>query len=241
MGFYSTDPSDFIHDDVDTAFFLAATSWFNPAGQADDWFSFGPLTIPAAGAAINYAVKWNPAWRDGYKIHVSTTGMSNYTDFVAAPIYTVADLNPNPNDAADTIWSYRTIDIPASYNGSLVYIGFQHDASDMDVLYIDEVSVIEKSATGIKEEFINGVKLCQNQPNPVAGNTLIQYEIQNNASVSLEIYDITGRLALSYNEGNQIAGKHNIFIDAGKLNMGTYFYTLKVDNTRLTKKMVVTQ
>jgi len=102
--------------------------------------------------------------------------------------------------------------------------------------------IVDTSTANINDSyFIDGIKLSQNQPNPATNATLIQYEIQNNASVSLEIYDITGRLVLSYDEGNQIAGKHNILVDSDKLMKGTYFYSLKADNHRLTKKMIITQ
>ncbi|MFA4851090.1 MAG: T9SS type A sorting domain-containing protein [Bacteroidales bacterium] len=104
------------------------------------------------------------------------------------------------------------------------------------------VGLVTKTGTGVNDNyFVNGIKLFQNQPNPATNATLIQYEIQNNASVSLEIYDVTGRLVLSYDEGKQIAGKHNILVDSDKLNRGTYYYSLKADNHRLTKKMIITQ
>ncbi|MFA5781608.1 MAG: T9SS type A sorting domain-containing protein, partial [Bacteroidales bacterium] len=72
---------------------------------------------------------------------------------------------------------------------------------DLGIFIIADMS----SANVNDNYFIDGIKLSQNQPNPATNATLIQYEIQNNASVSLEIYDITGRLVLSYDEGKQIA------------------------------------
>ena len=97
------------------------------------------------------------------------------------------------------------------------------------------------ASSGIVENFANGIKLEQNQPNPATANTLIQYEIQNNSNVSLKVYDITGREVISTNEGNQVAGNHSIVINAGNLQAGSYFYTLTVGNYSLTKKMIVTK
>jgi hypothetical protein len=101
--------------------------------------------------------------------------------------------------------------------------------------------VLTTSASINDDYFIDGIKLGQNQPNPASINTLVQYEIQNSASVMLEIYDVTGRLVAKYDEGTQSAGRHNIMIDSDKLNQGTYYYSLKADSHRITKKMVVTQ
>jgi hypothetical protein len=93
--------------------------------------------------------------------------------------------------------------------------------------------------TGINEYFTNGIKLEQNQPNPASTTTLIQYEVQYNSNVSLQVFDITGRLVLNIEEGNQNSGLHSVLIDAGKLQSGAYFYTLKAGENRLTKKMIV--
>jgi len=95
---------------------------------------------------------------------------------------------------------------------------------------------------GINEmDFINGIKLSQNQPNPAAKSTEILYEIQNSSDITFQIYDITGRLVVNQNEGKQLAGKHSIVIDSDKLHNGTYYYSLKTDNNRVTKKMVIAQ
>jgi hypothetical protein len=103
-------------------------------------------------------------------------------------------------------------------------------------------AIVDESTANVNDDyFIDGMKLSQNQPNPAAGEALIQYEIQQNANITFEIYDISGKLIASYNEGNQTAGKHNITIDTEKINSGTYFYSLKADNRRLTKKMTVTK
>ena len=101
--------------------------------------------------------------------------------------------------------------------------------------------VLTTSSSIEDDYFIDGIKLGQNQPNPSSVNTLVQYEIQNSASVMLELYDVTGRLVAKYDEGTQTAGRHNIMIDSQKLTQGTYYYSLKADSHRITKKMVVTQ
>lgn len=103
-------------------------------------------------------------------------------------------------------------------------------------------AIVDMNAGGVNDNyFIDGIKLSQNQPNPASNSTLVQYEIQNSGSVTLEVYDMTGRLVLSYDEGKQLAGKHNILVDSDKLTAGSYYYSLKADSHRLTKKMVVAQ
>jgi len=102
--------------------------------------------------------------------------------------------------------------------------------------------IVNSASAGINDNyFIDGIKLSQNQPNPTNGSTLIQYEIDKDANVCLEIYDMSGKLVLSSKQGNQAAGKHNIIINTTDFNSGIYYYSLKAGVHRLTKKMVISQ
>jgi hypothetical protein len=103
-------------------------------------------------------------------------------------------------------------------------------------------AVIDANGAGVGSEyFFDGIKLSQNQPNPANAMTMIQYELQNAGNVTLEVYDMTGRLVVNVDEGKQNAGSHSILIDSEKLQEGAYYYSLKSDSHRLTKKMVVTK
>lgn len=104
-------------------------------------------------------------------------------------------------------------------------------------------AVIDENYIGVESlEFFNGMKLSQNNPNPMNGNTVIQYELEKyTTDVELEIYDVHGRKAVVINEGEKAAGRHSISIENTKLAAGTYYYSLKANGNRLTKKMVVTK
>ena len=104
-------------------------------------------------------------------------------------------------------------------------------------------AVIDENFIGVESlEFFNGMKLSQNNPNPMNGNTVIQYELEKyTTSVELEIFDVQGRKAVVINEGEKAAGRHSISIENTKLAAGTYYYSLKANGNRLTKKMVVTK
>ncbi len=100
--------------------------------------------------------------------------------------------------------------------------------------------VVDNSSASIDDEgFFDGIKLGQSQPNPAGSETTIQYELQNNANVTFEMYDVTGKKVLSMNEGAQNKGKHSINLTTEKIASGTYYYSLKADNNRITKKLVV--
>ncbi|HNW98182.1 MAG TPA: T9SS type A sorting domain-containing protein [Bacteroidales bacterium] len=101
--------------------------------------------------------------------------------------------------------------------------------------------IADMSAANINDNyFIDGLKLSQNQPNPASEYTLVQYELNDNSNdVSLEIYDMNGKLINKFSEGKQLKGLHEIKINSGDLKSGSYYYSLKAGNHRLTKKMIV--
>lgn len=226
---------------TDSAYWWRATSWFNPAGQADNWFMMGPITL-TTGGILKWTDRTNPAYRDGYKVYVaaSTTVSSptTFSDFTGAAIYTKTDSYPSTTYATDTTWVGRSVAIPASFNGQSVYIAFNHTANDMDVLHLDEFLVVE--ATTSVNEFTNGAKLNQSMPNPASAMTTISYELEKNASVSFNVYDLNGKLVHSRNIGSVSAGTHNIYMDTESLSAGVYHYSLMVDNAMSSAmKMVV--
>jgi hypothetical protein len=225
---------------TDTTFFWSATSWFSPAGIADNWLEFGPITIPAGGATLKYYDRTN-RWKDGYEVLVSNTPSTplSFGDFVTPAIYTIADDGlPSATWAVDTTWELHTVDLPAIYNGQAVSIAFHHNANDMDVLRFDEIVVVEK-ALGVSE-FVNGAKLFQNSPNPTSANTTFTYELEKNAMISFNVFDVTGKVVASQSIGEQAAGIHNIVFSTENLAAGIYHYSLNVDNASTSAmKMVV--
>ncbi len=226
-----------LHDVTgDTMYMWASTSWFDPPAQANNWIYFGPVTIPATGAEL----KWehlipDTDYSDGYKVYMSTTGMT-YFDFInETPIYTRAD-NP-PNAAQDIVWQDIIVDVPAAFAGQQAYFGFQHDANDMFILYLTRWLVTEAQNVSVKN-MSQDVFVSQNYPNPVSTTSVFSYALDNNVDVKVEIYDITGRMLVSETM-HKAAGTHTYTINAEELPNGTYFYTFEAGTYRTTKKFVV--
>jgi len=108
-------------------------------------------------------------------------------------------------------------------------------------LTIDMVTlvVVDQSTAGIgSENFFDGIKFSA-YPNPAINSTKIQYEIANQADVQMDIIDITGKVVMSLNEGNQSRGQHSVVINTEKMNSGSYFVSLKANGKRLTKRLTI--
>ncbi|TVQ01054.1 MAG: T9SS C-terminal target domain-containing protein [Balneolaceae bacterium] len=77
-------------------------------------------------------------------------------------------------------------------------------------------------------ELPGSIALYQNYPNPFNPTTQIRYELPQQETIRLTVYDMVGRqVAVLVNETMQ-AGVHTVTFDAGNLSSGVYIYTLKV-------------
>jgi hypothetical protein len=85
------------------------------------------------------------------------------------------------------------------------------------------------------------VALTQNFPNPFNQQTTIAYSIKKGANVSVDVFDLTGRKVMGKEFGYKTAGNYNFVLNAGTLNSGVYFYTLKADGVTLTRRMTVSK
>jgi hypothetical protein len=99
------------------------------------------------------------------------------------------------------------------------------------------------SSVGINEISANGnFSLGQNVPNPFTNETTISYRLKANVkSASLVIYNVAGVKVYEQAQSNLSAGEYTTNVEASKLSSGVYFYSLIVDGSQLTKKMVITE
>ena len=82
--------------------------------------------------------------------------------------------------------------------------------------------------------------LYQNFPNPFNPSTSIRFDLTKNSRVSLNIYDITGKLVNTLlNDEFVEAGTKEFKVDMSNFPSGIYYYKLSSDNFSQTKKMIL--
>ena len=76
-------------------------------------------------------------------------------------------------------------------------------------------------------------------PNPSFGNALIKYGLQEKASISLGLYDISGRLVKTIYSGTQEKGYYEVDIKQDGLIGGIYFIRFETSDFKATKKLTI--
>lgn len=89
-------------------------------------------------------------------------------------------------------------------------------------------------------EIITEYALHQNYPNPFNPATRIEFDVLEDNPVTLQVFNVNGRLVATPVNGNYPAGRHTITLDAAGLSAGVYFYTVRIgDDFTSTRKMLL--
>ena len=218
----------------DTNFYFMAVSYFLKPGQANDWISFGPIKIPAAGATLTWKHNYpDGSFRDGYKVRINTVGVGA-KNFTAAPLDSIKDNDATTIlDTAITPYSkfYTKSASLSAYANQSIYLGLQHYAYDMDALSIDDVMITENSFVGVDE-----YKLSESvavYPNPSSGLFTINFDSSSKRHV--EVFNGFGELVYTNNFYSATASIYLTNVNAGIYSMKV----TSVDNKITLKQLVI--
>ncbi|WP_103665919.1 S8 family serine peptidase [Gracilimonas amylolytica] len=78
-----------------------------------------------------------------------------------------------------------------------------------------------------------------NYPNPFNPSTVIKYELTQNTTVRLQVFDMLGREVVTLVDEQQSAGEYSATFDASMLSSGNYIYRLQVGSQVVTKQMTL--
>jgi photosystem II stability/assembly factor-like uncharacterized protein len=92
---------------------------------------------------------------------------------------------------------------------------------------------------GMAEQQKPGISLCQNQPNPFSGSTVISWQSTAVSHVLLKVYNFLGKEVQTLADTDVTPGEYNTNFDASALPAGVYFYQIQGNGMVETKKMVV--
>jgi hypothetical protein len=145
----------------------ASTSWYSPAGIANDWL-ISPQFSVSAGVYLEWeAVVADISFPDGYVVLVSPTGGTATTAFTSSVLTITAE-----NDT----WTSRSVNLSA-FAGQNIRVAFVNNSNDMDRLFLDNIKALIPAASD------GAVTTLTSVPRYVAtGNVSIGGVFKNNGS-----------------------------------------------------------
>lgn len=77
-------------------------------------------------------------------------------------------------------------------------------------------------------------------PNPANGQLFVDYKLMNDADVTVEVTDLTGRVVMSQREGDRQQGQYRVELNTSALSEGTYLVNVRTEGAaKVTTKIVV--
>ena len=104
------------------------------------------------------------------------------------------------------------------------------------IIFLDGPTGIDESEHPVLP---SDIVLYPNYPNPFNGQTIISFDLIYPSSVSMNVYDIKGRIIDRHFEDVLLPGRHEILFEGQGLSSGTYFVGLMTDRARLTQKITL--
>ena len=104
--------------------------------------------------------------------------------------------------------------------------------------YLDPSTLVGTSSEGGPDA--GGFRLLGNAPNPFRAETAVRYALPRAAEVTVEVFDVLGRLVRRVDAGLQGAGPQQATVDAVGLSAGSYVYRVRLDDgSSVTGRMLV--
>jgi hypothetical protein len=115
-------------------------------------------------------------------------------------------------------------------------IGVENNSPDTPVIPV----TVNVGATGTDDEVVPfRFALHQNYPNPFNAKTSINYTLDVQSEVKVEVYNLLGQKVETLTEGLKPAGNHNLVWDASEVASGIYYYKLTAGDRVEIKSMTL--
>lgn len=163
-------------------------------------------------------------------------------DHTPSECYTYNVYRLNPDDSRTFLWATPN-------NACFVPEVTRPGSEDQTVILVEAVSpefgfstaastTIEWETSGLEGSSI-GLELGPMPSNPLTGNAVITYSLASAGSVSLRVYDLSGRIVQNLVDSEMQPGEHSVVWDTRALPAGVYMYTLEAGGRLLSRKCMI--
>lgn len=137
-------------------------------------------------------------------------------------------------------WRTETVTLPSTVTGQPnVRFKFVFDSDGGNNIYIDDINIT--GVTGIDAPDA-GIQQFAVYPNPLQDNSVVTFSLDDAQKVTLQLFDMSGRLVMDMYNGELGAGQHQFPIQtAEKLTSGMYFVRLTTAEGRMVTQKLIAQ
>ncbi|MFH0733936.1 MAG: T9SS type A sorting domain-containing protein [bacterium] len=203
----------------------------NPAGSSPD----KPENIKVTSSAtLHPHLTWDANSESdmvGYKIYKKITAEWGWQYLATVTTNSYDDLSESYNfngDGSHPVW-YR---VTAYDNQAKESLPSKEIQTTVNGAYLEK-------STNNENNLSFDYLLQQNYPNPFNPTTNINYQLKEKGHVSLMVYDILGKVVATLVNTIQEQGEHSVTFNANNLPSGLYIYSLKVNDYKQNKKMLL--
>jgi len=170
---------------------LISTSWYDPAGTADDYLITPAITLGGAGNYLYFDIKaLDQSYPDAMEIRASTGGVNIWEFFVDDKIYDTV--------AAPPYWSNFMVSLDsAGYTNQTIRLAFRNYTTDRFKLALDNIRVEINNPIGIEAPTLPTLTVALNPTEIFVANL--------NENTSFELFDLSGRMIESGMTNGSIA------------------------------------
>lgn len=207
------------------------------------------ITAPAEGAMVDLSAggditaMWSTSSDAGMNPIVYIWEVATDEDFTNSVVWASTGMNAMisvPADVVDMILADAGVALGGTatiYHRAYASNGSFSSAGEARSVVLTRATStsVDDVETGLPTE----VALDQNYPNPFNPTTQIQFALPQEGQVSIQVYDMTGRMVATLVDGNFAAGRHTVQFDARDLSSGMYIYRLTAQGLSITNKMTL--
>lgn len=212
-----------------TAYALDALATNDPSNTTGPGTSLGSATLTMSQVDTVWP---NLTWVPFASVLPSTGDFACGVDFSALTANgdTAGLLCDEDGDASQLDYAF------SMYQGSWYVTDYAFGGLDVNIAIFP---VVDVNYVGINDDnFFYGMQ-SNSYPNPASNNMTIEYALENNTDVTIEIIGSNGAMIEQMEQGNMNAGVHNIDYNVSNLQSGHYFFSIHANGQRLIKSFIV--
>ncbi len=247
---YSTDDTFGTHDEItdltdseyqfvtgelqnDSTYYwkVVATDSYDETWSTETWSFY-----VAEGVGIEFVELASQSTDDGVLLSWSIIGDT------PASVRVLRGLTQN-----DTLTQNGSVDISGELSGSATSWLDVSGSAGVEYAYYLEVTELDGTVSRfgpsevVVPSAVSELALSDPYPNPADESLTIHYELTQNATVKLHIYDVAGRLVETLVSGEQTAGRHSVNWDSSMAATGVYLLRLEAEGRAITKRAVISR